>query len=97
VPHEQRQLALAVLHQEILRVHLLDLIGPVRVHLGRHAAWREHDLLDRLSTDFDVAAADMERAHIAQCNRLLRERRCCNKRRRGGGESRLQHNVLPFS
>jgi len=50
---------------------LLDLIGAVRIDLGGHAAGREHDLLDRLALDLEVPAADMERTHVAQCDRFL--------------------------
>jgi hypothetical protein len=62
VPQQQRQPALAVLRQKVLHVHLLDLIAAVGVHLRRHAAGREHHLLDRLAGDLHQPAAHMERA-----------------------------------
>jgi hypothetical protein len=78
VPQQERQPALAVLRQEVLHVHLLDLVLAIRVHLRRHAAGCEHDLLDRLARDIDDAPSDMERSHVAQGDRLLGlgERRC---------------------
>jgi len=65
VPQQQRQLALVVLRQEVLHVHLFDLILAVGVHLRGHAAGREHDLLDRLTGDLDDSPADVERTHVA--------------------------------
>ena len=65
VPQQQRQLALAVLRQEVLHVHLLDLILAIGVHLRGNAAGREHDLFDRLTGNFDDTAADMKRTHFA--------------------------------
>ena len=71
MPQQERQLALAVLRQEVLHVHLLDLVGAVGIDLRRHAARREHDLLDRLAGDLDQPAADMERAHVPKKDGLL--------------------------
>src|SRR5262249_39139592 len=70
-PHQERQPASAVLRQEVLHVHLLDLILAVRVYLRGHAAGCEHDLLDRLAGDLDDPPADVERAHVAQSNGFL--------------------------
>src|SRR5258707_4540541 len=71
VPQQQRQLALAVLWQKVLHVHLLDLVLAVGVHLRGNAARCEHNLLDGLPADRDDAPADVERAHIAQPERLF--------------------------
>jgi hypothetical protein len=65
VPYQERQLALAVLRQEVLHVHLLDLIFAIGVHLRGHTAGCEHDLLDRLAGDLDDPSADVERTHVA--------------------------------
>jgi len=66
VPHQKRIGAAFVGRQEILHIHLLDLVGTVRIDLRRNAARREHDFLHRLATDFDEPPADMKRAHVAQ-------------------------------
>ena len=71
MPQQQRQPALAVLRQEVLHVHLLDLVLAVRVDFRGHAAGREHDLLDRLAGDLDDTPADMERTHVTQADGLL--------------------------
>src|SRR4051812_25561617 len=81
VPQQQRQPALAVLRQEVLHVHLLDLVLAVRVDFRGHAAWREHDLLDWLAGDLDDPASHMERTHVTQADGLLAlgMRRCCRQ------------------
>jgi hypothetical protein len=66
VPHQQRQLALAVLRQEVLHVHLLDHVLAVGIELGGRPAGLAHDRPHRLAADLGHAAADMERAHAAQ-------------------------------
>jgi len=71
MPHQQRIFSLAVLRQEVLHVHLLDLVLAVRVDFRGHAAWREHDLLDWLAGDLDDTASDMERTHVTQADGLL--------------------------
>jgi hypothetical protein len=65
VPHQQRQLPPGLLLQEILHIHLLDLVHTVRIDLRGHAARREHDLLHRLPGNLDLPPADMERADVA--------------------------------
>src|SRR5262249_24463562 len=65
VPHQEWQPASAVLRQEVLHVHLLDLILAVRVHLRGYAAGCEPVLLDRLAAKPDAPPADVERAHVA--------------------------------
>ena len=72
VPHQQRQLALAVLRQEVLHVHLLDHVLAVRVELGERPAGLAHDLAHRLAGDLRDAAADVERAHAAQHDVVVR-------------------------
>jgi hypothetical protein len=96
MPQQQRQLALLVLRQEVLNVHLLDLVLAVRIDLGRYAAGREHDLLDRLAGNLVQPPADMERAHVAKVERLfrLRKRGCGCERERDAGEY-TTHDDLP--
>ena len=80
VPHQQRQLALAVLRQEVLHVHLLDHELAVRIELRRRTAGHAHDLSHRLAADLGDPPADMERAHAAQHDILLGgECRRCGK------------------
>ena len=83
MPHQQRIGALLVGGQKILHIHLLDLIGAVGIDFRRHAAGREGDFLDRLAGDLDQPPADMERAHVAQRDRLggVGQRRAHQNRR----------------
>jgi hypothetical protein len=99
VPHQERQLALAALHQEVLHVHLLDLVCAVRIDLRRHAAGREHHLLDRLAFDLDQPAADVERTHVrnAISSFRLSERAAASTRRsREQSAWRYSRDVLLF-
>jgi hypothetical protein len=75
VPHQQRQLALALLRQEVLHIHLLDHVLAVRIELGERTAGLPHDLAHRFPADLDHPATDMERAHAAQHDVLLGCRR----------------------
>ncbi len=86
MPHQQWQLSLTVLRQEVLHIHLLDLIGAVRIDPRRDAAGCEQDLLDRLSRDLDDAPADVERAHIAQHDHVAQRDRLLGLRERRAGE-----------
>jgi hypothetical protein len=71
VPHQHRHGATAVHGQEVLNVHRLDQVRSVRVDRRGHAARGEHDLLDRLTGDLDLAAADVERPHVTERDRAL--------------------------
>jgi hypothetical protein len=93
VPHQQRQLALAVLRQEILYVHLLDHVLAVRIELGERAAGLAHDLADRLAGNLRDAPADMERAHAAQHDVVVRERR--QRDTHGDSDQGKAHRPLP--
>jgi len=53
------------LRQEVLHVHLFDLIKAVRIDLGRNTAGPEHNFLHRLAGNLNDTSADMERAHIS--------------------------------
>src|SRR4030095_9966155 len=64
VPHEKRQCPAPALRDEVLDVHLLDLVDTIRVELGGHAAGRKHDLLYRLPRNRVLAPADVKRAHF---------------------------------
>src|SRR5688500_96293 len=81
VPHQERQRAALILRNEELHIHLLDLVDAVGVHLGRHAARREHDLLDWLARDPVLAPAHMEGSHFLQRDRRLRAAREDHRRR----------------
>ena len=65
MPHQQRILALAVLWQEILHIHLLDHVLAIRVELGHGAAGLTLDLAHLLAAHFRDAPADVKRAHAA--------------------------------
>jgi hypothetical protein len=70
VPHQQRIGTLVVCRQEILHIHLLDLIRAVGIDLCRHSAGREHDLPHLLARDCDKTPTDMKRTHVSQRDRL---------------------------
>ncbi len=71
VPHQERQFPFAILRKEILRVHVLDMIGAVEIELRCRPARDALDLLDRLARHDDLAPADVERSHVAQRHGLL--------------------------
>src|SRR5688572_27590826 len=93
VPHQERQRAALVLRDEILHIHLLDLIDAVGIDLRGHAARREYDLLDGLARDRVLAPAHVERAHFLQRNRRLRAAR---ERRRDHHPSYVLHLFSPL-
>jgi hypothetical protein len=68
VPHQQRHFSATVLRQDVLHVHLLDQVTAVGIDLLGAAAG-QRDLAHRLAGDLDHAAADVERAHVAQHDR----------------------------
>ena len=63
VPHQHRHLALSILRQDVLHVHLLDEVGAILIELLGRAA--DRDLAHRLAFDLDQTSAEVERAHVA--------------------------------
>ena len=97
VPHQQRQLALALLRQEILHVHLLDHVLTVRVELGQRTTGLAHDHAHRLATDLGHPAADMERAHAAQHDVFLGGQRGHRRATQNHPEQDAAHVCPPWS
>ena len=95
VPHQQRQLALAVPGQKVLHVHLLDHELPVGVEFRRRAAGDPHDLPHRPATDLGDASADVERAHAAQHDVVLARARRQGRERKDRGDQHTTHAVPP--
>jgi hypothetical protein len=59
MPQQEGHLAFKVLGKKILRIHLLDLILPVRIELGRRAAGHPHDLAHRPAMQLNDTPADV--------------------------------------
>ena len=68
VPEGHGRAAAGRLGQEVLRVHLLDPVGAVGVQLHGLAAFGHDQLAPRQAGQQDVAAADVEGAHVAQAD-----------------------------
>ncbi|KAG1310159.1 hypothetical protein G6F62_014677 [Rhizopus arrhizus] len=60
--------------QEVLRIHLLDAIGAVRVQRDGLAAFGHDDLAASQARQPDIVPADVERPHVAQPDRGRRAR-----------------------
>jgi len=95
VPHQQWQLALALLRQEVLHVHLLDHVLAVRVELRLRAAGLAHDHAHRLAADLGHPAANMERAHAAQHDVVLGRERRQRQERKDHSDHGALHGCLP--
>jgi hypothetical protein len=74
-----------------VHVHVLDRVKAVRIELGRHAAGAQQHFAHGLAGDLHRAAANVERAHAAQVDRLLSEGRRCGKAEYGRRDEVAMH------
>ena len=66
MPHQKGQSAFLVAWNEVLHVHLLDLVHPVGIDLGWDTARGEIYLFDGFAREVHLTPTDMKRAHVLQ-------------------------------